>query len=1069
MAVVNGVSIEFLKLLLIKGDITFPSTNSSTEWHSTFNYRPTSTKFMLKPRYAFIEALTRDYQQHAILLLEIIGLEVMLPPLPTKGSPDEQESEPRSNQPPSDGSNDGSSHSLKSSSTQSSKVDDSDFFFSSLSRALHYLVAKDKFELAMEVLKRLPKSYLNLYLLSSSAVRCLELSVLSSDGETVGKFLFELYLEALALFVRSRNPIPNSDFFEFEYCIFPRLVIIAQQHLKYKWTYDRFDLFNDLLTFILSALGPFTKFPLLHELCGRGYTHVVRFVLAGCEKVIFMSKDAIGYTPIYFAAIGGHVEIVEYLLERGATLDPQDYGLYHPLLGVLMYFNRVAIIYQKNHYRNCTRLEMDIHAFFPSSSCSCSRVFEDPILAQKLVNLVLLDPTQELVQPMQYLKALTSIHDLRPLAGLIALLPSLILSRLSVEDAKIKLQKKTMFISDYALYIARHFKAHPSPDLSQRFLATLVSFVSLSCPHLAAQLCYWKVVMVGLPCRAPRVIEDEVQFCRWGDIFAAAVRKEEKEVACHVVNELNVTTERIDELTLRQVTQALCKSSEDWSGLFEDVLKLPLSDGVILDGLMAAAKKGNFIALEMLSKHKESVLKDNLTTVLSTAAGAGQEEIVISLVTYEEYIQCPSGLEKDKIKLSFWVTVLEAAASHGQGEMALFAISNISQHDCLSLSSWSGFPNIINSCCWWGLCLVIESLSFEDSSVYLTDVNGSTPFESACGSGHYSTLVDLRGFPQLVSVAAIREISDRLYSNLNEKSRLSALLKVISIGWWQEVMKLSQSIADTREEDESLTDESVRTDVSISGFVPALKSNMQVVIEAFLNRWGRHAGVVMQALRECDGYDIVYCAVCSRSSALVETVLRALFDSDVTMEMVTVESLRQAVIQESLSILHCLKQFTDTQSLKLPQHGYNILHLLGLYSRSNKVYDVIISTVSDISLLTEKDSSGLTPCESALSVGNYLVAGKLILLMKKHGISVPSSVENESLEARGWFQRLMSLNEGQCLENKDILPVKGTSLRDAESLKNYFHTIKRVNPIVADVLLEASLGEFASDNTATKD
>ena len=48
-------------------------------------------------------------------------------------------------------------------------------------------------------------------------------------------------------------------------------------------------------------------------------------------------------------------------------------------------------------------------------------------------------------------------------------------------------------------------------------------------------------------------------------------------------------------------------------------------------------------------------------------------------------------------------------------------MGNLSYSDSNSLCSWNGFPQIVDSCFWWGLTDVLESLSIENFEMYFKD------------------------------------------------------------------------------------------------------------------------------------------------------------------------------------------------------------------------------------------------------------------------------------------------------------------------------------------------------------
>ena len=1023
----------------------------------------------------------RGHYKQAEVILDEVSLSDMfsvLPPCPIE-----------------DTSEASSLHSSENEDDISIDVSDSQFFVRTC-QAIHNLSASGEsgFKLALRLLNEMPENYLSSFISSYKSTRCLYLSLYSTEGRDLGVFLFEKLLHYLVKLVQSNKK---------EYDL-KRFLLVVESYASpnCKWSFGRFDLFRSLVTFLLIAS---TDEPLLHEICGRGHTKLVKLVFSLTDKgkegeeerrMLAMSKKDSKYTPIYLAACGGHVEIVQFLLEQGATLDPAHYDLYHPLLAVLAYFNNVSIGYQRNGYRTCSRLKLDDNvSLFSSGYYWSSRTFLYPVQCEKLVSLVLPDPDQcnQLVQPLQYLLALVNLHhlDLSHFAKLLEIFPAAILSRVTYDEMSVSLRNEKIFLSDYVVSALRHIQSHPSPKLCQNFVLALVSSLSPSNPQFAAKYFYWDVVRSSIPSHSPRLVNEEVTTCKWGEILSIAVRHGETEVVQHIMIELNnkiKQNQKVDINTLRQVTVALCKSKM-FLEFKEKLFSLSPPNEVVLAGLLTAARFGNFPALDSLADFRESLFAENFNTILAAGAKAGHDEIIIYLSSKQDYTQCLPGFEGEDKSLSFWTAVLEAAVQGGKTVIAFLAIGSLLQSvgGTDSLISWTGFPRIVDSCCWWGLGAVLEGMNIDDSNIYLLQVeeHGSvTPFESAVQRGHYALLASiLRGFPRLESVQDMKERSKLLIFDdpyTRDGSKFKTLIHGLGRGWWREAMRASQATSQKIKQDEDSTDLPlcVRPDLFCfrgnedqnTLFLHAVECNIQVIVNSYIHCWGKSTGTIMRAIASFGG--LVRAGVHSHSPDLLQCVLQRYFDSSNAVEVGEFlnEAISDALSQCDVQMLQVMHEYKMLLGVSVMKYEYNLLHLLAIHAKdSAEVTEYILSLGFEPALLERKDPNGQTPCECALAIGNYYTAGKIASAMRENGLPLPPSIAETAVLANGWFSGLMKINEKEERDKDEtdfLLPAKGASLRDAKSLKEYYSSTRKYNQRAAGVLLEASLGELSSENNA---
>ena len=953
-------------------------------------------------------------------------------------------------------------------------------FFSELMRALHHLVANGNFDVAKEIIEQIPKEYFGYFLVSSHGLRCLTLCICAENGSNFGQYLLDKYLQCFAVAIgsvcikkenNSRTPLKESivdtamSNLLLKQSMLEKFIVIIGLLKKCSWYCHRFDLISDLVTSCLHVhVGGF----ILHELCGHGYTSLVQLVVSEQGREVITCKDNQGRSPMYYAAAGGHIEVIEYLLECSISLDPSEYGCCHPFLGVLSYFKHTTLRYCKRAFRIPIheRLKSDVSP----QTCSYSRVFEDLVQSKKLVNLVLppLDMFDQLALPEEYLEHLLYIYDLRPFENFInEPYLSRIFSRLPKEipNGKNKFKYTKNTYTDRLLINAFACNVHISPELFQILLSTSALYIPTYWPLKAARLGYWNVIKVGLPLKEPYLLPNEIDACQWMEIFSLAIRQDEKDIARHILHELKKKENNSDKSVYFKLVNEASKSPHSLD-LLEEIVRLPLEDEEVLKGLLTAAKYGNREGLQLLSNFRPVVWRENITAVLSRAASSNRQDIVDYLYDrmFDHVIHPWFGRGNS---LAFWVVVLESAVKHGLSQLSLYAVGNLSYSDSNSLSSWNGFPKLIDSCCWWGLTDVLESLSIENSEIYFTDLGwGVTPFESAVSNGQFSKLSELSSFPKLMSSISYEELSLKLYPSHMRKDQLELTFQVLSTGWWKETM----NIAETTDQTELSVNNHVylfAKDNVIHTFVTALKINCQVVVQAFLNQWGRQAGALVHILNETFGMDVVECSVQSRNKVLVEVVLRALFEINLADNVVTLSVLKEALVQNNLEVLQYLRRFVNVKSICEEVHSLlgTILHILAIYCKSLEARDLVLSMIVDYLpvLLETRDKFDLLPLQCAIYNGNYFLASKLMVYSEEHlDVSLQNNALKQELEvARGWFHALMIHNERvRSKEGSGLTRSTFVSLRDSSSLKTFYNAIKNTYPDIARVILEASCGVY---------
>ena len=98
-----------------------------------------------------------------------------------------------------------------------------------------------------------------------------------------------------------------------------------------------------------------------HELCGLGYSKVVKLMLehAGSAGPTLVNKlDPAKRSPLYYAACGGHLSIVQHLIDECCIVYSDSSEL--PLFGLLLYFC-LAPHAQECYKEHCGKMRQDCY------------------------------------------------------------------------------------------------------------------------------------------------------------------------------------------------------------------------------------------------------------------------------------------------------------------------------------------------------------------------------------------------------------------------------------------------------------------------------------------------------------------------------------------------------------------------------------------------------------------------------------------------------------------------------------------------------------------------------------
>ena len=802
-----------------------------------------------------------------------------------------------------------------------------------------------------------------------------------------------------------------------------------------------------------------------HYLCGLGEFELVSHILSCLDSShhaeLFRYANNDQQSPLYYAASGGHLDIVEFLLDKGC--EPYYSNENPPIKAALVYivcsvpyyyshhikFNLSQICYRKQlsnnvgtsptfvhrspYTCNSTVLMVElINSLLPSAAEDLREVFSNEIHASDIISLVAFQRNLHAVHPLLLL-----FLDYLEQA-----------STNSVSVLSDSLEEAINLVQGCASNDSEAF------DLLDIILAKLATFTipQLSAIVTATQKGLWRLVRQALksPLELP---SDSLTTQKLSHVVVAAAREGMYDIVA-LVHSTYLYEREVLSKCYSPLLQAFQHDQLELSGFIE-----PQHGSGFLE---EAVKLGTASVLEavfsFLFATKPSVIRDFdhlIRHCCNTKCLAVLHKYFLEpLVPIEQIFE-------DRNQ-EFWFKVLSLQTSKGSTELALEAVSSLSDTQLQSFSRESGFKTILGNCCYWGMKDVLECLPFEATQLLepCSHSEPLSPWEIAVAMGHIGKLSEGNNFPSCSK--ALESISSNSQLHICfRKDYHSDQIKLpndmlCTPYFFQGVFHrlLSSPVDDkvsTQIESEEFKFLNFREELSPFGiFVSAIGLGKFQFVKTCLEHFGGYAGELCEEFIHC----------CRDNVEILELVLSHLHNADrlsICLGVSDQQSLLSKVVRlGSVSCaktlvrwlpsdtlndqLHCQYQLTDKRGSK---HTCTLLHLAVL-SKCTEMVDYVLELLGQDAphgSCSAVNSNGHSPLSLAFALGltHIICYSNLITEASKYSAEHDSSIwKKKDLWTKcGWFSLLMQLHTR-------AISASNTNVESTETQQNLCFTVSQV-------------------------
>ena len=831
---------------------------------------------------------------------------------------------------------------------------------------------------------------------------------------------------------------------------------------------------------------------LFHSLCGCGYVRMVSLMLdcAGSVTQLANNLDSSGRSPLYYAACGGHVEVIELLMSLpGAT------ALYRPFLplhGLLLYLIMTMFTHKVSafdafvglNFTNYNYLVAGCKCLVPRQCC-LSSAFRSPALVGRMVELLVpLQAPEEWVGELMEPKVINEKCAIDPLLLLASL------SWFSVMDRVVKIVSgvwfpqstrvigETLALSFFCkkctnnqptmLGVAIAFLPQRDRTCASQIFDNILSRCALvahsdgkleclkSCTlDLAAKKGYWDFMLAAMP------IYSSLLTCENVFHFQAILNKAAKDGQSAYI--IALLKDRVIGSSLNLILAMKIGIRYDQ----HDVVKSLLDHCSIPDLTSAAEVAVNNHRELILTLFMESKYKDDIFTALSIesmirlAVKCNDSDILSSL--HELYLdpELVIGCDFSDRQLSFQFIVLHEASLRGQQELALEAVTCFTETELeCQIQNHRNYSDILYWSCFWGVSALLEHLPFTEEQLFKRGKGDVSAWVAGVCNGHMGALSCVPNFPLIPEdITGFLEGSILAHDFFYQYEKLDLatanLLHVLSLGWLNKALLASGdekalAFAASEAGPSASDDNPLCAQVelcgktsSISTFLKSSELNNTHLVQAFLTTWGKNAGrVVLLLLRFIKTVgenvmpmllDVLSLSGLASDKVLLEGVPNC-FDLAVHADSLTHSSNCTEVF------LRCL---SNTSRGRMGVGLDNIMsHFVSHVHHANPSLTRILldhfgAEAADFCFLLDKKVD--YPLYLAYASGNYETAAVLREEARKSSkfmATLSPDWRKEAKRVRGWFRELMKQNESETHHAEASIGQPGFSLRDVSLGKN---------------------------------
>ena len=762
-----------------------------------------------------------------------------------------------------------------------------------------------------------------------------------------------------------------------------------------------------------------------HALCSLGYHKLVAFLL-NCSEGLVNVCDPFGRSPLFYAACGGHLSVVQLLLEHGATLDSASSAA-SPIVGALLYL--ACAPYYVGHRgllglsHNITALRLKYVSQLKNvlPMCNFSSAYEHPSSAQQLVKLLLPSKSSSVfshlaIVPYNYRPFYVSyITLLLACARYTASLEPL-LSRMACDEIP------TDFISKFPNSTLENFSTegryglgevimlappHCNDQASQLFEAFLLHFtpkskLSVNEIYFAAQKGYWSLLHTALSDNGiGELVYHPIRFSniesqRHLYLTCQLAIKEGKLHMLSVLLKAHVSSGLFHPVRWSRVISQAVRL-----GHLDAVQEMLAAGGDPLVALEASARYGRTEAVSpLLECCPTNTLSHSFPRLVSIASQYNQLsflEVLLNIYGKSE-IDMGYGSTVDK-NVTFWFCVLLHATRSGHQSLALQAVACIPETQIRSqVSKHPLYQNVLYYSCYWGLSEILQCIPITNDELTSSPL-GSSPLEAALANGKLSCIPGLSSslVPELFypgSIAASLDDCEHF-----TPSRWMLLLT----GYFYQLCSVDNQPSSTVD-----IVCQPKSHECYNIFIDAVYRSNPRAVPALQKLFGSNFSPIMLLLIE--HINLSFRAVDACNTVLFEQVLRCLHNSGELGRVQTHSTLNALVSSGSIA---CNELFLRSGAFYIKEemtyHWNNILHTaVKLKGQSAEFVELLLSWFGEYAtdLCFAPDSGGCYPLYSAFNLGKYQRADKILRRIFCDGqLSHPVELDwrAQAKKAFGWY------------------------------------------------------------------